>query len=337
MAIALQAEAKLAVFDIERSIENRVKVDVDHPLLHLCLGLVSSLGLLIHCQVDRVQQSRRLGRHRIDIYHLCRPLRWSDSAYLTSHVSDFMLIQRPFLIVHPVVVALLAISVSCLHLKVLVQSVEALLLEVDLSFSPGIADLFVLFKFELVELCVLRDGREDLHCVVFLGCQVDHGLFLGLEVLAAVHVLPQLVGALHVVQHPVAARVRQDVEVVGIIRWRTDIKGSSLLLRLALIYHLSRVLHPNDAHWVLVLGILVRVCGQIVLQFIQLCHQGLFARVVKQVLNLGHRLLLQSLLVRGRLSGVLTNRGCLILRYLNLVDIRPELALEIEAFLALFI
>ena len=169
MAIALQAEAKLAVFYIERCIKNRVKVDVDHPLLHLCLSLVSSLGLLIHCQVDRVQQSRRLGGHRIGVDHLCRSLRRSGSAYLTSHVSDFMLIQRPFLIVHPVVMTLLALCISCLHLKVLVQSVKTLLLEVDLSFSPGIADLFVLLKFELVELGVLRDGREDLHCVVFLG------------------------------------------------------------------------------------------------------------------------------------------------------------------------
>ena len=52
MAIALKAEAKLAVFNVEWSIEDRVKVDVDHALLHLGLSLVSSLGLLINGQVD---------------------------------------------------------------------------------------------------------------------------------------------------------------------------------------------------------------------------------------------------------------------------------------------
>ena len=63
--------------------------------------------------------------------------------------------QVAFLLLHPVIMPVTPFNFFRLHLKVLIQSVKSLLLQVYLSLGPRVTDLFVLLHLELMQLSVL--------------------------------------------------------------------------------------------------------------------------------------------------------------------------------------
>ena len=73
------------------------------------------------------------------------------------------------LLLHPIIVIELTLDFLRLHLIVLVQAVKPLFLEVNLSFSPSIADLLILRHLEFEQFCVLRNGTEYFDRVVLLS------------------------------------------------------------------------------------------------------------------------------------------------------------------------
>ena len=87
-----------------------------------------------------------------------------------------MLVQFPLLLLDPVIMEESSFNFFGLKLEVLVQPLQSLLLEEQLSLCAGIADSFELRKLELVELSVLRDGGQHFQSVVLLGRQVYHCL-----------------------------------------------------------------------------------------------------------------------------------------------------------------
>ena len=74
-----------------------------------------------------------------------------------TQILNLVAIQLPLLILEPLLMLLLPLCLFGLHFKILVQSLKSLLLEVDFSFGSDIAQLFVLFKLILIEICVFRD------------------------------------------------------------------------------------------------------------------------------------------------------------------------------------
>ena len=62
------------------------------------------------------------------------------------------------LLFHPVFMPEAPFDLFALHLEVLVQSIQSLLLQINLRFGPRIADLLVLLHLELVQVSVLRKG-----------------------------------------------------------------------------------------------------------------------------------------------------------------------------------
>jgi len=129
---------------------------------------------------------------------------------------------------------------------------------------------------------MLRDCSHYFHRVILLGSQIDHGFFFTFQVFASVHVLSKLVRSLHVVEHPIAARVCQDVVVIwvhGVCIWELNVKTwhACLLTRLHsslrgdLSVSLWR-LNSEHAHRVLLLMVLVWIRSQVSFQFVEFVH-----------------------------------------------------------------
>lgn len=84
-------------------------------------------------------------------------------------VFDFLVEQLATLAFHPVFMLLPSFHFSGLQLVVLIQPVQALLLEVNLRLGSGITDLLVLLELKLVQFRVLWYCRHHLKGVVLLG------------------------------------------------------------------------------------------------------------------------------------------------------------------------
>lgn len=75
---------------------------------------------------------------------------------LPSQIVHFCQKEVSLLLLHPVVVTVASFDFFSLKLEILVQAIQSLLLQVDLSFGASITNLLVLFQFELVQIGVLR-------------------------------------------------------------------------------------------------------------------------------------------------------------------------------------
>ena len=129
---------------------------------------------------------------------------------------DFVRKQVPFLLLHPLLVVELSLSLPSLHLEILIQTIQPLLLQIYLGFHSGVTDLLVLLHLELVQVGMLGQRAQHLDRVILLRCEIDHSLLLGLKVLAPVHVLAELIRALKVVKLTIPTRICQDIEVIWV-------------------------------------------------------------------------------------------------------------------------
>ena len=80
-----------------------------------------------------------------------------DQLEVFAQVYQLVLVQLSLLLLNPVIMAEPPFNLLCLEVKVLVQPLQSLLLEEQLSLCAGITDSLELRKLELVELSVLRN------------------------------------------------------------------------------------------------------------------------------------------------------------------------------------